>query len=126
MIVDNLFSLIYFQGDNVPPPFISFEASGFPPELLREVWTSVSLLVVLLFFLFGPHVILVAKISCKFAKLCPECFLCKVCDCWRSDVEFQTHVNIFCRLYFLSQVRYLLLGGANVVRCVPSLWGACH
>ncbi|XP_065617630.1 DEAD-box ATP-dependent RNA helicase 46 [Quercus suber] len=28
---------ITVSGDNVPPPFISFEASGFPPELLREV-----------------------------------------------------------------------------------------
>jgi hypothetical protein len=76
-------------------------------------------------FPFGLYEILVAKISHKFSKLCPECFLCKVCDCWRSNVELQTHVNIFCHLYFLSQVRYLLLGGANVVRCVPSLWGVC-
>ncbi|GAY46792.1 hypothetical protein CUMW_099710, partial [Citrus unshiu] len=25
------------EGDEVPPPFMSFEATGFPPELLREV-----------------------------------------------------------------------------------------
>ncbi|KAL7263276.1 hypothetical protein ACSBR1_001448 [Camellia fascicularis] len=25
------------QGDNVPPPLTSFEATGFPSELLREV-----------------------------------------------------------------------------------------
>ncbi|XP_022934461.1 DEAD-box ATP-dependent RNA helicase 46-like [Cucurbita moschata] len=28
---------ITFSGDNVPPPFSSFEATGFPPEILREV-----------------------------------------------------------------------------------------
>jgi hypothetical protein len=25
------------QGENVPPPFMTFEATGFPPEILREV-----------------------------------------------------------------------------------------
>lgn len=25
------------QGDNVPAPFMTFEATGFPPEILREV-----------------------------------------------------------------------------------------
>ncbi|XP_011652287.1 DEAD-box ATP-dependent RNA helicase 46 [Cucumis sativus] len=28
---------ITFSGDNVPAPFSSFEATGFPPEILREV-----------------------------------------------------------------------------------------
>ncbi|KAL6961847.1 RNA helicase [Sarracenia purpurea var. burkii] len=28
---------ISISGDNVPPPFTSFEATGFPPEILREV-----------------------------------------------------------------------------------------
>ncbi|CAK9322557.1 unnamed protein product [Citrullus colocynthis] len=28
---------ITFSGDNVPPPFSSFEATGFPPEILKEV-----------------------------------------------------------------------------------------
>ncbi|XP_057464267.1 ATP-dependent RNA helicase-like protein DB10 [Actinidia eriantha] len=28
---------ISVTGDNVPPPFASFEATGFPPEILREV-----------------------------------------------------------------------------------------
>ncbi|KAG6581537.1 DEAD-box ATP-dependent RNA helicase 14, partial [Cucurbita argyrosperma subsp. sororia] len=27
----------FYSGDNVPPPFSSFEATGFPPEILREV-----------------------------------------------------------------------------------------
>jgi hypothetical protein len=26
------------QGDNVPAPITSFEAGGFPPEILKEVW----------------------------------------------------------------------------------------
>ena len=26
------------QGDDAPPPFTSFDATGFPSELLREVW----------------------------------------------------------------------------------------
>lgn len=26
-----------FQGDRVPPPMMSFEATGFPSEILREV-----------------------------------------------------------------------------------------
>lgn len=25
------------QGDNVPAPFMTFEATGFPSEILREV-----------------------------------------------------------------------------------------
>lgn len=25
------------QGDNIPPPFMTFDATGFPPEILREV-----------------------------------------------------------------------------------------
>jgi hypothetical protein len=25
------------QGENVPAPFMTFEAAGFPPEILREV-----------------------------------------------------------------------------------------
>lgn len=25
------------QGENVPAPFMSFEAVGFPPDMLREV-----------------------------------------------------------------------------------------
>lgn len=28
---------ILMQGDNVPAPFMSFEAVGFPPDMLREV-----------------------------------------------------------------------------------------
>lgn len=33
---DNLgFKLL--QGENVPAPFMSFEAVGFPPDMLREV-----------------------------------------------------------------------------------------
>jgi hypothetical protein len=29
--------ILYFQGENVPAPFMSFEAAGFPPDLLKEV-----------------------------------------------------------------------------------------
>jgi len=28
------------QGDNVPPPITSFEAGGFPSEILKEVWNT--------------------------------------------------------------------------------------
>jgi hypothetical protein len=28
------------QGENVPAPFMTFEATGFPPEILREVCFS--------------------------------------------------------------------------------------
>ncbi|CAN1817894.1 DEAD-box ATP-dependent RNA helicase 46 [Linum perenne] len=31
---------ITVTGGDVPPPFISFEATGFPPELLREVYSA--------------------------------------------------------------------------------------
>lgn len=31
--------LIVFQGENVPAPFMSFEAAGFPSDLLKEVTT---------------------------------------------------------------------------------------
>ncbi|KAE9594875.1 putative RNA helicase [Lupinus albus] len=27
-------------GDNIPPPFMSFDAAGFPPELLREIYSA--------------------------------------------------------------------------------------
>jgi len=30
-------SFPFLQGGQVPPPLMSFEATGFPPELLREV-----------------------------------------------------------------------------------------
>lgn len=30
---------VLLQGENVPAPFISFEAAGFPPDLLKEVLT---------------------------------------------------------------------------------------
>lgn len=44
-------STIFFQGDNVPPPFTTFEATGFSSEILREVGTSITLL--FLFLLCG-------------------------------------------------------------------------
>lgn len=44
------FLLLIFQGDEVPPPFMSFEATGFPPELLREVWASA---ILLFFYLYA-------------------------------------------------------------------------
>lgn len=34
------FFLSTHQGNNVPPPFTSFDATGLPSELLREVWIS--------------------------------------------------------------------------------------
>lgn len=41
------------------------------------------------------------------------------------EVVLQTHVHLFFfHLYFLSQVRYLLQGGANVVRCAVLFVGA--
>ncbi|RDX76804.1 DEAD-box ATP-dependent RNA helicase 40, partial [Mucuna pruriens] len=27
-------------GDNIPPPFMTFDASGFPPEILREIYSA--------------------------------------------------------------------------------------
>ncbi|PKI38672.1 hypothetical protein CRG98_040958, partial [Punica granatum] len=27
-------------GDNIPPPFMTFEATGFPPEILREIYSA--------------------------------------------------------------------------------------
>ncbi|KAK4265971.1 hypothetical protein QN277_026950 [Acacia crassicarpa] len=27
-------------GDNVPPPFMTFDAAGFPPEILREIYSA--------------------------------------------------------------------------------------
>ncbi|GER29498.1 DEAD-box ATP-dependent RNA helicase 46 [Striga asiatica] len=32
---------ISVTGDNVPPPFSSFESTGFPSEILREVWCDI-------------------------------------------------------------------------------------
>ena len=29
-----------FQGENVPAPFMSFEAAGFPADLLKEVMAA--------------------------------------------------------------------------------------
>lgn len=51
-------------------------------------------------------------------ELCNKNSSCaKFCPCWRSNVEFKTHLNSFAICTFLSQVRCLLPGGANVVRC---------
>lgn len=107
------------QGENVPPPFTSFGDTGFPPEILREV---LNLTLCSTYFVF--------------VRLCPGLAIKIVSFARLHDLSFplqsggpalslKTHF-IFPSLYlFLSQVRYLLQGGAKCrTLCRRFLWGA--
>lgn len=50
----------------MPPPFTSFEATGFPSEILREV--SNYCLSFFIFYFLCLYAIMVARSSCKFAN----------------------------------------------------------
>jgi len=97
----------------VPPPFSTFEATGFPDEILKEV-LSYFFLVRLCFLCISSSIL-----PSKFAEVRNLLFPCKILQL----LEFRLKLIVL-HLYFLSQMRYLLQGGANVVRCAALCWRA--
>uniref|UniRef100_A0A2P2KLV3 Uncharacterized protein MANES_15G149200 n=1 Tax=Rhizophora mucronata TaxID=61149 RepID=A0A2P2KLV3_RHIMU len=73
---------ITVTGNEVPLPLTSFEATGFPAEILREVQN--------LAHSFCHYAMLLAWSSSKLANYELDVLWAKFCDCWRSRIEFQT------------------------------------
>lgn len=70
----------------MPPPFTSFEAAGFPPEMLREV-SDLCILVAKFFRLYAT---MMARNSSDLARTMQQkCLLCKVLPL----LEFQCRVS---------------------------------
>ena len=109
------FCFNFHQGDNVPPPLTSFEATGFPSELRREVWIS--------FFICNS---VLARSLYKFTLICNLSVFCEnFCDCWRSDVKLQDSCSLFSIFTFCRRCDICSREELNVVRCATPLWGVC-
>ncbi|KAK1294023.1 DEAD-box ATP-dependent RNA helicase 40 [Acorus calamus] len=87
------------MGKDVPAPFITFEATGFPPEILREV------------ILIGFSFIKVGKLVRPHLSL----YRVRILFFFLGSTFIISHKDL--NLFALSQVRYLLQIGAYVVRC---------
>ncbi|GKV07726.1 hypothetical protein SLEP1_g19459 [Rubroshorea leprosula] len=110
---------ITVTGVDVPPPFTSFEATGFPSEILREVNNSA--------FLSSFESLLNngGLESCKFIKLSKLTDTCsKLCDSWRSNVELQTHFDSFTIFTFSRRCDICSWEELMSYAVVPSLLGA--